>query len=266
MTINHIERQREHFNSIAARYCEARSGENHLVLKRLMWQLFFSRNDIRSSGPLRVLEPMCGFADGFDILSRHVQDNIYYEGYDYSDRVVEIVRKQRPNVKVWQADATTYYPEHGAYDVIVLLGALHHVHRRAGEVISAIVPALKPGGWLISLEPTNGNIITYAVRSLIYKRNDFFDEETERAFSTGELDRLFARSGLVHVDSIYPGLLSYILYYNPDAFPRLNLGGPRMVTAAFGLDKLAIGNALGRMLSFATLSLWRTSAAERGHH
>ena len=94
------------------------------------------------------------------------------------------------------------------------------------------------------------------VRDGIYRKNSLFDEKTERAFPVSDLVQLFANAGL-HSDLIcYPGLLSYILYYNPDAFPALNVGGKSMVGSLYSLDKLFYKNAIGRALSFATLSVW----------
>jgi len=55
---------------------------------------------------------------------------------------------------------------------------------------------------------------------------------------------------------MYPGLLAYVLYYNPDAFPGLDRGGSAGVRLAWTLDRPLIGTALGRLLSFCTLSLW----------
>ena len=55
----------------------------------------------------------------------------------------------------------------------------------------------------------------------------------------------------------WPGLASYVLYYNPDAFPSLNLGGERAVRTAFALDRPFFRTPIGRFFSFATLSLWR---------
>jgi hypothetical protein len=68
------------------------------------------------------------------------------------------------------------------------------------------------------------------VRDGIYKKNSLFDEQTERAFPVGRL--------------------------NPDAFPALNVGGKSLVSSFYSFDKLFYRNAVGRALSFATLSVW----------
>jgi hypothetical protein len=124
-------------------------------------------------------------------------------------------------------------------------------------VVRNLAPGLRPGGLFINLEPTHGNPVTKAVRDRIYRRNALFDERTERAFGVGELYAMFRGAGLELVEAQHPGLLSYVLYYNPDAFPNLNLGGERCVRAAFALDRPFLRTFVGRRLSFATLTLWR---------
>jgi SAM-dependent methyltransferase len=139
----------------------------------------------------------------------------------------------------------------------MLLGGLHHVPDAAPKVVRRLARALKANGILISFEPTFGNPLTRKVRERIYARNSLFDATTERSFAVEELLRMFDEAGLEPVDILFPGLLSYVLYYNPDAFPRLNVGGPRMVRLTFALDRLLFRSTLGRWLSFATLSIWR---------
>ena len=117
-----------------------------------------------------------------------------------------------------------------------------------------------PSGTDINLEPTHGNPVTKFVRNRIYASNDLFDEQTEEAFPVGSLFSMFRANGLERKTAMYPGLLSYILYYNPDAFPGLNLGGEKAVRSLFALDGLFMHNAIGRTFSFATPSLWQRPA------
>ena len=105
-----VERQREHFNSIADHYYKERRGSNHLYLKELIWRDVFSHYRDLKDLHLDVLEPMCGFCDGYELIRRHLSSDIRYQGFDYSDVVIETVRKDNPDLDVWQADATSYMP------------------------------------------------------------------------------------------------------------------------------------------------------------
>ncbi len=251
-----LERQRDHFNSIADRYHDARRGQNHLYLKRRMWSDVFADLDDFKGRQIDVLEPMCGFCDGLDIISNHLTRNVNYKGFDYSDSVVETVRRERPGVDIVQADATKYRPPENAFDLIILIGGLHHTPRDAAEIVANLAPALRSGGIFVNFEPTHGNPVFKKVRDQIYRSNSLFDEQTEQAFPVSGLLQLFENAGLKLRKILYPGLLSYVLYYNPDAFPFLNVGGRGLVDATYAIDKLFYRNAIGRALSFATLSVW----------
>jgi SAM-dependent methyltransferase len=250
-----VEKQREHFNGIAETYFTARQHANHLELKRLIWSEFFD-NSVLAERDLTVLDAMCGYADAAPILRDHLRGDIVYSGFDYSDEVVARVRRDDPGLDVWQADATTFRPSR-SYDLVVLIGGLHHVHHNAERALANLVEAIRPGGHFLSFEPTHGNPLFGAVRNAVYRRNGLFDAATERGFSVTDLMRMFERAGLERVDVLYPGLLSYILYYNPDAFPRLNVGGTDAVRRLFAIERPFMRSFAARALSFATLSLWR---------
>ena len=170
--------------------------------------------------------------------------------------MVEQLIAEQPGIDVWQQDVTTVELDDD-FDVILVLGGLHHVPHAAGDVVHRLARHLRPGGFFVSLEPTHGNRLFQWARERIYRRDPLFDEQTERGFAVWELFGFFKDAGLECHDAAWPGLASYVLYYNPDAFPSLNLGGARAVRTAFALDRPFFRTRLGRICSFATLSLWR---------
>jgi len=99
--------------------------------------------------------------------------------------------------------------------------------------------------------------MTRWARERIYDKNTLFDEQTERGFSVVELLDFFKYANFVPERILFPSLLSYVLYYNPDAFPLLNFGGKMAVKSAFRFDELFMENRVGRALSFATFSVWK---------
>ncbi len=252
-----LERQREHFNKIADLYERGQSEPTHKRIKELIWAKATQSMDPPNKARPRVLEPMCGFAEGKQILDQHLSSDFIYSGFDYSDRVIEKLKEARPDLNVWHGDVTTYEPENAAYDIIILIGGLHHVPDQAAETVKRLSKGLVPDGLFISLEPTSGNPVFEFIRTQIYKKNAIFDQQTERGFRVAELKRMFLSAGLKQHYCSYPGLLAYVFYYNPYAFPFLNVGGTRIVDALFALDRLFYRNVIGRIFSFATLSIWR---------
>jgi SAM-dependent methyltransferase len=250
------DRQATHFEAIAGRYFSARRSPNHLLYKDLLWNTVLKNLRPAATGTLDVLEPMCGYAEGKTIIERHYSASIRYEGFDASPTLLEQVSRHWPGIAVFQADIRNFTPEK-KYDVIILIGGLHHVYRDAAAALSMLRGALRDNGTFINLEPTQNCFITRTMRRHIYRSNSFFDPETEQAFDLAVLNQLYRLSGFTVARQVYPGLLAHVLYYNPDAFPKLNVGGPSLVKLMFRLDRLFMSNALGKLLSFATLSILR---------
>lgn len=251
-----IEQQKEHFNSIADVYLKARSNNNHKLIKRLMWKQCLNGISLDKNKKYRVLEAMCGYAEGEYIVQEYLGVEVDYQGFDYSDVVIENLIAAKPGIDVRKEDVTSFKPDEGVYDIVILIGGLHHVPSHAGEVVKNLTLGLKEGGLFISFEPTYSNQINHWVRKKIYKSNDLFDEETERDFSVIELKGIFEAASMSPLCVNYPGLVSYVLFYNPDAFPFLNVGGEWLVKATFFIDRFLYRSRLGGWLSFATLSVW----------
>ena len=252
-----IERQRAHFNDISAKYSSARKHPNHLLLKQLIWEKFLQSNSAIASEIKRVLEPMCGIAEGEGIVRKYWTKNFEYYGFDYSEAMVDQARIQKPALTIEWNDVTRFRAPGELFDLIILIGGLHHVYSRAQEVLANLSVSLRPNGYFLSFEPTHDNWLTRRIRKRIYKKNDLFDEDTEQGFEYRDLDRYFRAAGYEKVDEVSPGLLAYVLYYNPDAFPTLNIGGRLLVNLIFAVDRIFWRNAIGRKLSFATIGLWK---------
>lgn len=262
--VDKIERQRKHFNDISELYYNARNTANPLLIKHLIWKDFLSEKKELKQNNTLVLEAMCGFAEGKELLEKHLGIQIVYRGTDYSDEVVKRVRQNYPDLDVMQQDVTKFTPDK-LYDIVMVIGGLHHVPDMAQDVVSRLSSAIRPGGYFINFEPTSGNPLFCWIREYIYKHNKLFDEQTERAFSLPELFQMFKSANLSLVDVMYPGLLAYVLYYNPDAIPALNIGGVRWVKAIHAMDRIFYRTIIGRWLSFATLTLWQKPVLSSGH-
>lgn len=249
-------RQQSHFDSIAKQYMDARKDERHLLLKGMIWAEFFRASKMVVGPNPRVLEAMCGIGEGRAIIDKNLGVTSDWHGYDFSPNMVAAAKEIHGPDRAFQADATTFVPT-DQYDIIIIIGGLHHVHWKAKEVVENLSAALRPGGYFIAFEPTHANLFYKYVRDRIYKKNSFFDRETERAFHVEELWSFFKKAELKHVRDLNFGLSAYTLFYNPDAFPALNRGPLGFVRLLWKLDRMFAHNAIGRFFSFATLTLWQ---------
>lgn len=252
---NLIEQQKNHFNSIAKQYFEARKDKNHLFYKSLLWKNFFMVNSyLKKKDSLSVLEPMCGYGEGRKILQKFLDTDIIYEGFDYSDELVNSVLKENKTLNIFVQDITKFKPQK-TYDVVIVIGGLHHIPEFVQESLEIIKKSLKKGGVFINFEPTHNCYPVKKIREKIYQKNKLFDEETEKDFSLKEINKLYTDAGFTIKNQSFPGLFAYILYYNPDAFPLLNIGGKLLVKFLFECEKLLAKTFIGRKLSFTTLTV-----------
>lgn len=251
-----IQRQQCHFDEIASQYYAARKNPRLMLLKKIIWQAAFrNKQSWKLEEPVRSLEAMCGFADGYDVLQENLDMKFEYCGFDYSQAMINYAETSFPQLRFFVQDITTYTSEN-MYDLIILIGGLHHVYHVAGQAISNLSKVLRKGGIFINLEPTNNNYLLKKIRSLIYRKNNIFDDITEKAFATRELHKLFSTNDLKVIDVLYPGLLAYILWFNPDAFPFLNVGSLSFVSRLSRLEsKFLWRTRLAYYASFATLSI-----------
>jgi SAM-dependent methyltransferase len=252
--VNSVDQQRKHFESISDKYFDARQHPNHLLYKKLVWELFFKRNSYVLHDGAKVIEPMCGYSEGKAILEDHCGKDFEYTGFDFSRPLVDRAKEKFPTANIYVQDVTKFAGQ-GQFDLMILIGGLHHVYAHVSSVLRKLATVLKPGGYLINLEPTQNNPAYRLLRQRIYRNNDLFDDETEQAFDLPELNNLYRDAGLVIQDQMFPGLLAYIMYYNPDAFPALNIGSSKTVRFLFALERAFYRSWLARKMSFATLSL-----------
>jgi len=254
---NSTEKQIEHFNRIASEYYNARQNPRSSLLYSKIWETVFSNKLFKDlKAPLNVLDAMCGFANGYDILKCNLKTDFCYSGFDYSEEMVNYASQRNPSLRLFVCDILNYSEEE-TYDIILLIGGLHHVYASAGQAVSNISKALKPGGFFINFEPTNNNFLWKWIRNRIYKKNVIFDAETEKAFTINELHTITQKNNLKAIDELYPGLLAYVLWYNPDAFPSLNIGSLSFVSTFCKLESNLWRTFFARYFSFATLTVYK---------
>ena len=141
-------RQKDHFNKIAETYFKTRRGKRQRLLHALLYKELFHRVSLNKE-KIRVLEPMCGFGEGKEIAERFFKQKIEYEGFDYSEEIVGCAKKLDPQVKIYVQDVTTYQSKE-KWDMILIIGGLHHVPDYAGGFWKIAVPCWKMMGfWLM---------------------------------------------------------------------------------------------------------------------
>jgi len=252
------ERQRAHFNAIAERYLSGRSHDNHLEYKAVTWEHICSKllEYLPAGKTLAGIEAMCGDAEASRRIIALLPD-MRMDAFDVSDQMISSSPQgDKSGITLFREDIFKFKAKE-KYDFAMIIGGLHHIPHATQAGLNTIYAALKPGGIFLNLEPTHNNFIFSKVRERIYKKNDIFDEISERAFTLGRYNELLAGAGFKVLYQLYPGLLGYVMYYNPDAFPALNLGKPWLARLLAKSDLLLGRTPIGTFFSFATWTIAR---------
>lgn len=253
--------QRKHYNKIAFEYINKRSNPTTLAYRNCLWTEFLRliKFEINKDENSLCLEAMCGACEG-SIRLYKVFKKFRFEAFDYSEEMVKYAKHNKMCkdgiLVVKQLDILKFNKKR-KYDCVILIGGIHHVFKSAKKVINSINKSLKPGGIFINFEPTNNLWILSKIREMIYNRNSVFESSSEHDFKLCDYNKMLFNSGFKIIHQFYPGLLGYVLFYNPDAFPFLNKGGPKVSNLLCKIDIFLGKTFIGKYFSFNTFTIAR---------
>lgn len=98
----------------------------------------------------RCLEVGAGNGSMSAWLARKVAPGGHVVAVDLDTRLAAALAS--PNLEVREQDVTRVPPEAGAYDLVTARAVLHHLPER-WQVVESMAAALRPGGWLLVVEP-----------------------------------------------------------------------------------------------------------------
>lgn len=251
---DNVKRQIHHFDERSILYFNARNQKKNIYYRKLLFSHCLKGIEIEKE-LIRVLDPMCGYGTGYKVIKGIFSGKrIIYKGFDASPEIVNIAKRIHPNAEFRVSDVLDMF-DSKKYDVLIVLGGVHHVPDYAMEVFEKFYNALVPGGILINFEPTYNNIFMKFVTGNIYRRNPSFESETERRFSLNELNFMYKVAGFDIKKQLYPGLLAYLLWYNPQIFKCFNIGNKKLIRKIFKKERFLYSRRFGRKWSAATFSV-----------
>ena len=215
------ERQQAHYEAIHEDYSRHMyDAQSTAYRDRFINGPLFAGIDLNGK---RLAEIMCG--DGpATIFAKSLSSSVACQGYDLSPTACSAYTTRTGSPSHVHDIITKPLPT-AAFDVIVVVGGLHHVVANLDAVIRNIHQGLKPGGVLTMMEPNRAYVLEFG-RRLWYRFDKYFDESSEAALSHTDLiarfGSLFAERSVVHCGGpAYFLVLQNMVFRIPQLWKRI---------------------------------------------
>lgn len=215
------ERQQAHYEAIHEDYSRHMyDAESTAYRDRFINGPLFAGIDLHGK---RLAEIMCG--DGpATMFAKTRSATVACEGYDLSPTACKTY-SERTGCPGYVHDIITSHLPTAAFDVVVVVGGLHHVVGNLDAVVRNIHRALKPGGMLTMMEPNREYALEIG-RRIWYRFDKYFDESSEAALSYSELigrfGSLFTERSVVHCGGpAYFLVLQNMVFRIPQSWKRV---------------------------------------------
>lgn len=240
--------QQRHFDGIAAEYA-AHYGDpwSQRYRHRFINDRLFASINLAGA---KVIDAMCGSGEttGY-LLERGAQ----VTGVDISPNEMAAFQRRFPTAAAKCASILATGLESEAYDCVVVVGGLHHLHPHVPEAVHEIHRILKVGGDFCFMEPHQGTLPD-RLRRLWYKHDRLF-AENEAAIDLEAMKGQFA-ANFQFLKEEYKGNLAYLFVLNSLVF-RLPLWLKPLYAAPLIMLESLIQRIQGRRLSCFVVGHWR---------
>jgi ubiquinone/menaquinone biosynthesis C-methylase UbiE len=225
--------QQAHYDAIANAYIANLAYPHTLEYSAYLDSALLKRLDAVEG--YCVLEVCCGQGDALKLIGSKLGNSV---GLDVSHSMLKAAQAVHSDEKFAfvQGDATHMPLADSCFDMVVMLGGIHHVPERAA-LFSEVFRVLKPGGRFVFREPVSDFFLWQWLRAVIYKISPMLDEKTERPLLWQETVPILEKAGFTLKSWRTFGGLGFILLMNSDVlyFNRAFrwIPGIRTITKAF---------------------------------
>jgi 2-polyprenyl-3-methyl-5-hydroxy-6-metoxy-1,4-benzoquinol methylase len=182
------------FNQIASDYFKKDMLPASSMARRHRLQKSLESTGLQSTH--KILEIGCGGGFSAKYLDGHYAD---YLGIDYAETMIEFAQKywDLPHAKFRTINIKDLEPECNDFDLIVMIGVLHHM-TDIENVLIKLKTHLKPGGKIVVNEPQPDNPLITLMRR-VRKRVDPAYSNEQQELSGKKMLKAFKSAGYVSI-------------------------------------------------------------------
>jgi ubiquinone/menaquinone biosynthesis C-methylase UbiE len=161
-----------------------------------------------------VAEICCGAGEAFRLFDGSVQLGI---GVDVSQSMLETARRDIPDeARLFvNGDAMRLPLRDSQFDMVVMLGGIHHVNDR-DRLLAEVRRILKPRGVFIWREPLDDFFLWRLLRAIVYKLSPTLESHTERPLRRRDTQARLERAGFTLEIWRTMGFFGYCFLMNSD--------------------------------------------------
>jgi len=176
--------QQAHYDQIAADY-EAHYSDQWSVeyRRRFIYEPMFAGLNLAG---MNVLDAMCGSGQTTEYL---LARGANVTGLDISNEVIEKFQARWTRATALNRSLLDSGFPDGAFDCVVVVGGLHHIHPNVKRAVTELHRVLKPGGYLCFMEPHSGSLPDLLRR--VWYRFDRLFSDNEASIDIERLQRDF---------------------------------------------------------------------------
>ncbi|KPA10590.1 Methyltransferase type 11 domain protein, partial [Candidatus Magnetomorum sp. HK-1] len=190
------------FERIADQYCKKDRRESSIIARRHRLLQTFNVLPQKKYSKLLEVGCACGYAASY-LHGRYKN----YVGIDYSKNLIAYAKETNnlPDADFIAVNVKDYN-NNELFDVIFMIGVLHHIDKLEENLIQ-IINKLKPGGWFVANEPQSANKIIQLMRNIRSKTDSKYSSD-QIVFSKSDLYKLYNSVGLENINIIPQGIFS----------------------------------------------------------
>lgn len=240
--------QKLHYERIAKDYDVHYNDEySQRYMKKFVFDPMFKGIDVKNKS---VLEAMCG---GGQTTKYLLERQAKVTGLDISPQQTSNFKRRHQSADVLCGSILNSGVESESFDVVTVVGGIHHMPPHTNESILEIHRMLKPGGYFCFMEP-HSESVAEGFRRAWYKRDSLF-AENEAAVNMSEMHSNFER----HFDfnhEHYLGNVGYLLVLNSMVF-RVPIKLKPLYSPMLTSTETLLNKILGKPFSCFVVAQWQ---------
>jgi SAM-dependent methyltransferase len=240
--------QQAHYERIARDY-DAHYNDTYSqrYMNKFVFDFMFKDIDVAD---FEVLEAMCGGGQTTEYL---LDRRATVTGLDISPQQTDHFEKRHPRARAITASMLNSGFQDRTFDLVSIVGGIHHMPPYVDEAIEEVHRILKPGGYFCFMEP-HSEAAMDRVRRFWYKRDPLF-AENEEAINMTELHDKFS-DRFEFKNEYYGGNFGYLFVLNSMVF-RVPLFLKPLYSPAMIATESLFNKIGGKTFSCFVVAQWR---------